>query len=583
MKDDHTTTDRRYSRRRFIRGVGLAAGVATMAPVLACSQTGRGGQAAGSGGLASPDKQVFTIFNAEPNFLDPQQASFDEDITVVKQLYRGLLYVDKSDPNKVIPAAAKDVPTTANGGISADGATYTLHLRSGLTWQDGSLLSAKDFEYGIKRLFDPKLAGNYASFYFNIAGSEAYYNALGSKQQPKNPSAQQLAGLRDAVRVQATDAQTLVIKLSRPQPSFTTLLTLWPVSPVQQAQIDKYGDTAFSEAATIVGNGPFRLTEWAHKDHMVLEQNPHWWGEDRPSLRRIVMKDIEDDTVAYSAYQNNELDMAAVPLADVDVVKRDATLSKQNLRSDRQTTFALEFNVTRAPFDDVNVRHAFGEAVDREALITNVRHGVGKPAYSWLPPGVPDYDANLGKQYTFDPAKAKADLSKSKYGARLPAVRLTIANSASGKLQAQFIQDQLQTNLGVKVDLEVLESATYKGRYQQGDFQTVIGGWGSDYADPEDWLPELFGTNAGNNQYKYSNPQVDQLFKQAKATADNNQRLDAYKRAQQIITDDMPVACLYYAQANILVKPWVKGLVMTGLDGAIPGDWFFTNVAITKH
>ena len=582
MKDDHTTPDRRYSRRRFIRGLGLAAGVATMAPVLACSQTSTGGQPSGSGVLASPDKQVFTIFNAEPNFLDPQQASFDEDITVVKQLYRGLLYVDKSDPNKVIPAAAKDVPTAGNGGISADGATYTLHLRSGLTWQDGSPLTAKDFEYGIKRLFDPRLAANYASFYFTIVGAEAYSNALGTKAKPLNPSKKQLASLRDAVGVRATDAQTLVITLLRPQPSFVTLLTLWPVSPVQQAQIDKYGDRAFSEAANIVGNGPFRLSEWAHKDHLVLEQNPHWWGEDKPSLQRIVMKDIEDDTVAYSAYQNNELDMAAVPLADVDVVKRDATLSKQNVRADRQTTFALEFNVTRAPFDDVNVRHAFGEAVDRAALITNVRHGVGKPAYSWLPPGVPDYDATLGKQYRFDAAKAKADLSQSKYSARLPSIKLTLENSASGKLQAQFIQDQLQTNLGVKIDLETLESASYKGHYQNGDFQAIIADWSSDYADPEDWLPELFGTNGSDNQFKYSNPQVDQLFKQAKATADNNQRLDAYKKAHQIIVDDMPVVFLYYDQNNILVKPWVNGLITTGLDG-IPGDWFFTNVSIGRH
>ena len=203
------------------------------------------------------------------------------------------------------------------------------------------------FRYRIKRLFDPNLAGDYASFYFNIVGAEEYYDALGTKASPKNPSAQELGRLRDAVGVRASDDSTLVIMLKAPQPSFDTLLTLWPVSPVQKAQIDKFGDKAFSDARNIVGNGPFRITEWAHQDHLTLEKNPNWWGDDKPSLTKIVMRDIEDDTVAFTAYRNGELDMAGVPLADVDVVKNDPTLSKENYRVDMQTTFGLEFNLSR--------------------------------------------------------------------------------------------------------------------------------------------------------------------------------------------------------------------------------------------
>jgi oligopeptide transport system substrate-binding protein len=215
-----------------------------------------------------------------------------------------------------------------------------------------------------------------------------------------------------------------------------------------------------------------------------------------------------------------------------------------------------------------------------------VQKGVGKPAYSWLPPGVPDYDPELGMDYKFDAAKAKADLAKSKYASSVPAIKFTFVNSASAKIRAAFVQDQLKTNLGVNIDLEALESATYKSRYQQDDFQMVFGGWGSDYADPEDWLPQLFGTGAGNNKYMYSNPQVDALFKQAQTTTDNTQRLNLYKQAQQIIVQDMPVAFIYYAQTNGLKKPYVQGVIPTGLDGlgsfGEAGDWFFTNVYISK-
>ena len=568
------TGGHQITRRAFVRSIGLAAGTSALAPfIAACSKSKSATNGSG---------QVLTIVNPEPNFLDPQQAAFSDDIAVIKQMYRGLLYIDRTQPENVIPAAATQVPSTANGGISADGLTYTLHLRSDLVWQDGSHLTAKDFEYGIKRLFDPQLASDYASFYFNITGAEAYNSAFGTKAAPKKPSTDELNRLRNAVGVQATNDQMLVVKLLQPQPSFNTLLSLWPVSPVQKAQIDKYGDKAFAEASRIVGNGPFKLTEWVHKDHMTLEQNSHWWGEDKPSLGKIVMKDIEDDTVAFTAFKNGELDLAIVPLVDVDVVAKDPVLSKQNVRADSQDTYVLAFDVARVPFDDVNVRRAFSEAIDRDSLIKNVRQGIGKPAYSWLPPGVPDYDPSLGQEYKFDTAKARSDLARSKYGTNLPPMKLTIGSSASEKLQAQFIQSQLQTNLGAKVDLEVLDSAAYKGRYQQGDFQMVVDNWQSDYADPEDWLPELFGTNGGNNKYKYSNPQVDQMFKSAKATANDTQRLAAYKTAHQLIVADQPMVFLYYDQTNFVVKPWVQGLVTTGLDG-LPGDWFFTDVSISSH
>src|SRR5262249_28351582 len=159
------------------------------------------------------------------------------------------------------------------------------------------------------------------------------------------------------VGVKATDAQTIVFTLMAPQPSFNTLLTLWPLSPIQRAQIDKFGDKAFTDAANIVGNGPFKMAEWAHRDHITLVPNRNGWGDDKPQLTKVVLKDIEDDTVAFAAYRNGELDMTNVPLANVDVVRNDPVLSKENYHADLQTTYGIEFNMTRPPFDDINVRH----------------------------------------------------------------------------------------------------------------------------------------------------------------------------------------------------------------------------------
>src|SRR5690242_14591905 len=114
---------------RFGARSWVAAAIAVLLLGAACSRQGNGsptaGESQGPGELAPPDKQVLRIVNPEPNFLDPQRASFGDDIAIIRQIYRGLLYVDKNDANKVVPAAAKEVPSSANGGISADGKTYT--------------------------------------------------------------------------------------------------------------------------------------------------------------------------------------------------------------------------------------------------------------------------------------------------------------------------------------------------------------------------------------------------------------------------------------------------------------------------
>lgn len=501
----------------------------------------------------------------EPTTLDPQIAAFANDINIIKQLFRGLLWYDEN--LGVVSAAAKEVPSKENGGISEDGLTYTFKLRDDLAWSDGERLTASDFEYSLKRLFDPAVGaqGYYYSFYTNIVGAEAYSTGEGPA---------------DGVGVTAVDDATLEIKLTKVQPTLLQLLALWPAFPVRQDVIEEHGE-AWTEAGNLIGNGPFVLKEWVHEDHITIEANPNYWGDDKPTLQRIVFQMIPDESVALIAYQNNELDMTDIPLPDTKRFEGNP----EQLKYAELTTFAQEFNNTREPFDDPLVRKAFKLAVDSQAYVDSVRQGSGLPAFSWIPPGMPGYNPNMGTDYAFDPEKAKQFLADAGYpnGEGLPDITVTIADTQAGRLTAEFLQEQLRTNLGVNIDIEILESATYEDRYLASDFQFVLGGWGADYADPENWLPQLFGTNAGLNQYKYSNPEVDDLFAQAAVELDNDKRLDLYDRAQKIIIDeDMGVAPLYYRIRNWLVKPWVKGVITTGLD-ASPGDWFYTNIRILAH
>jgi oligopeptide transport system substrate-binding protein len=551
------------ARKATFTLLGLA--VLAFGTLLAACGTGQTVPATSTGEVLAERQELRIRTSGEPTTLDPQIAAFANDVTIIKQLFRGLVWYDQD--LGVVPAAAKELPSRENGGISEDGLTYTFKLRDDLVWSDGEPLTAADFEYSLKRLFDPQAGaqGYYYSFYTNIVGSEAYAAGQGSAEE---------------VGVKAIDDTTLEIKLTRVQPTLLQLLALWPAFPIRQDMVEKHGE-AWTDAGNLIGNGPFVLKEWIHGDHITVEANANYWGDDKPALQRIVFQMIPDESVALVAYQNDELDMTAVPSADIRRFERNPEL----LKYAELSTLAQGFNNTRDPFTDPLVRKAFKMAVDSQAYVDSVLQGAGLAAFGWIPPGMPGYNPDIGAAYAFDPEGAKELLAQAGYpnGEGLPHITITIADTQTGTLTAQFLQEQLRINLGVNIDIEVLESATYQERYLASEFQFALVGWEADYADPENWLPQIFGTDAGLNQYRYSNPVVDDLFAQAAVELDNGKRLELYDQAQQIIIDDdMGTAPLCYSIREWLVKPSVTGIVTTGLDSS-PGDWFYTKVRILAH
>ena len=521
----------------------------------------------------------------EPQTLDPNRAFFANDITLVKSLFRGLLWFDEE--LNLVPMAAREVPTTANGGISADGVTYTFRLRDNLKWSDGQPLTARDFEYSVKRFLDPRLAAEYASFYYDIKGAEEFNTSKATDEAT-------LARLRDGVGVKAADDRTLAFTLNAPRPTFLQLTALWPIFPVRQDVIDRFGDR-WTEAGNLIGNGPFTLQEWVHQSHLVLAPNPNWWGPEKPSVEKLTFRIITDRIQLYNAYLAGELDFAFIPPEQTDAVRNDPTLSTENVIHTELTTFAWQFNNQRAPFNNKLVRQAFSMAVDRDALVQAVFRGVGQPAYSWIPPGMPDHDANLGLEYKLNPTRARELLAQAGFpdGRGLPKVTFTFAQTGTNPLVAQFAQQQFTQSLGIDIDLDAVEPRVFQQRIGENDIQLSLLGWGADYPDPDNWLPELWGCKqrdaaskcivyAGNNHNLYDNPEFDRLMAQAARELDNVRRLETYAQAQRLLVSDAPVIFTYYRARNLLIKPYVRGFTRTGLDGGTPGDWFYERVSIAR-
>ena len=535
---------------------------AAIIALLAVAAVGCKSDSGGSAGGQLADQQELRVRIAgDPSTLDPQLASFADEISVVKQLYRGLFTYDE-DLN-VVPAVALEVPTKANGGVSQDGLTYTIKLRSDATWSDGKAVTANDFVYAFKRLFDPEAGaqGYYFSFYTAIDGADAFASGEGTA---------------DDVQVSALDANTLQITLAHEQPTLPTLLALWTAAPLRQDIIDQYGD-AWTEPGNQIGNGPFVLTEYAPEDRIVLEANTNYWGDDTPTLQRLVYRIIPEDSAAVIAYQNGEIDITSIPTADSARFENDP----ERVRFAQLETYALQYNNAQAPFDNVLVRQAISRAIDRDAFVRVVRGGVGVPATGWLPPGMPGGDAAVGAGLGFDVEQAQALLSQAGFpnGDAFPDVTLTIADVASNRLTAEFLQEQLNKNLGINIKIETLEEGAFFDRYGAGDFQLTWLSWFADYADPENWLPEQFATNGGLNVLGYSNAQVDDLLAQAAVELDPTQRLAFYQQAHELIIQDQALTPVFHPERNYLVKSNVADLVTTALDAA-PGDWFVTSVRI---
>ena len=543
----------RWIQTRRLALIGITALIVMMA--VACG---------GGSDKSAADQQLRIRINEDVSTFDPQLAVSADEISVAKQLYRGLFtYNDNLD---VVPAIATELPTADNGGISSDGLTYTIKLRDDATWSDGKALVAQDFVYAFQRLFDPDAGaqGSYSAYYTAISGAEAASSSDGKTSD---------------VGVSAPDEHTLVLKLDHPQPTLVTLLALWPASPLRQDIIEQNGD-AWTEPGTLVSDGPFVLASYEPGAEIGLTANPSYWSDDAPKLTELTYKIITDDSAALLAYKNNEIDMTSIPLEQAEQYNGNA----EQVRFGQMETMALQYNVGKAPFDNKLVRQAFSRALDRDTYVATLLSGVGQPALGWLPPGIPGVSADVRNDFAFDKAGAADLLAQAGYanGKDFPKVTITIPDDGSYQTVAEFVQQELKQNLGIDMDIETLESTTYGDRWFGGDFQLTLFDFFGDYADPENWLPQEFMTDGGFNVTGYSNAQVDALLSQAATEPDQATRLKLYEDAHKLIIDDQAVTPIYHPERNYLVKHKVDGLDVTPLD-AEPGDWFVARVEITGN
>jgi oligopeptide transport system substrate-binding protein len=546
--------------------------LAIMAIAVACGDDddddGGDDTSGGGGGTASPTAQVqkpsgtITIGATQFETWDPHFSDFAQDITHMVYVWRGLYHLDLND--KPQPAMADGAPK-----VSSDGKTYTITLKKNLKWSDGQPLTAEDFVLGIQRTCNPDVAGHYQYILTNIVGCDDYYAAADATPAKK-------AELQKAVGVKAIDATTLEIKINEAQPTFATLLALWPTFPAPKHKLAAV-DAPWPGPLENVYNGPFMPKAYTEKATMELVPNPNWVGQP-VGVEKVVLKYVDDPAVLNQAYRTGEVDATVANKPELDKLKTE--FAKELYLYPATRTIGLEFNVTKAPVDKPEVRLALSQATDRTTMMKVVFKDANTATTSWVPParnGLKggEYDSILG----FNPAKAKENLAKAGYpdGKGFPELTLLIVDSATNKLLGEFLQAEWKKHLGIDLKLEITDSKTRSSRFNSSDFQLVTGGWQEDYPDPENWFLGLWETGGSINKTKTSIKALDDTIAKAKFNTNDEERRKLYRDAEKLLLEQANgIAPLWHTLAAMLVKPHVKGMVENKRPGDtfVPGDWY---------
>jgi oligopeptide transport system substrate-binding protein len=545
-----------------------------------------GGSNTVSQNLAPASQQILRANNGtEPNSFDPTQQTYTYEGAVGRHVFETLLR-PKLDNSDVEPAAAKSYD------VSTDGLTYTFHLQTNAKWSDGKPVTASDWVYGFKHLLNPALAAGYVDPFFDttIAGAANYGNIDVS-------SASAIDSFLNGLGVSASDANTFVIKLQAPAAYFKWVVTLWQAAPIRKDVVEAAAGGTFAStdttkafawansANTIIGNGAFKISEIAAKDHVTLVPNPNYWGP-AAKLQKIVLYEISDGNTAYSQYQTGALDMIGVPLADVTVVRNDPVLSKQAKLIPTNSNYWIAYNGKKTPLDKADVRMALSKSIDRTKLVNDINHGNGAPMTGFIPKGMSGYDTSDNAQ-SFDPTAAKALLTKAGVTiADLSKLKLLTRNSTGSKTTNQFLVDQWNTNLGTSIQVDVIDSKTVTSRIRKGQFDIYgLDGWIGDYPDQQDWF-DIFLTGACHslNWGCVTVPGYDALVAKADSELDQTQRNKDYLTAQKMLIDNAVVGFMFQPYEYDLIKPYVGGLsITTGDDQNLPGDLRWTTAYITAH
>jgi oligopeptide transport system substrate-binding protein len=483
-------------------------------------------------GPAAKRGDLVFINGAEPETLDPGLITGQPEGRVVNALFEGLTTFN---------AEARAVPGMAESWtISDDKRVYTFKLRPGITWSDGTPITAQDFVDSWRRTLLPETAASYNYQLFYVKNAQ--------------PFAEGKITDFSQVGVKALDERTLEVTLENPTPFFLDLCATPPLAPVPVKVIEKFGDD-WIKPEHMVNNGAYVVDTWRINDIIRLRKNPRYWNAADVALETIDVLPIAKDTVAFNFYASGladlSMDKGLTPPALLDALKKRPDFHPAPFLG----TYFLRFNCQKGPFTDPRVRRAFGMAVDKRRIVEKVTRAGELPATGFVPPGLEGYVSPDGLLY--DPEQARQLLAEAGYpgGKGFPLVNYLYDDRGSNEFIAVELQDMWAKELGVTVNLAKQEWKVYLNSMSSLDYDIARSSWVGDYPDPNTFL-DLFLTGGGNNRTGWSDPDYDRLIAEAGREIDPAKRFALLHEAETLlVAKQAPICPLYYYVGIQLYDP----------------------------
>lgn len=478
--------------------------------------------------------------SADPETLDHHKTSTTYEAHIMRDLYEGLVIYDAK--GKVVPGVAE------SWTISDDGRTYTFKLRPDAKWSNGDPVTAGDFVFALKRIMMPETGAKYANILYPIKNAEKI-----------NKSSESV----DTLGVKALDTHTLKITLEAPTPYFLELLTHQTALPLHEKTVKQYSSD-FVQPGKMVSNGAYKLVEFIPNDKLILVRNKYFHDNAEVQIDKVIFYPTEDRGAALRRFQAGELH------SNNNAPMEQITFMRENLGGQLRIapflgTYYYAINMDKKKFADVRVRQALSMAIDREFIADKIWGSSMVPAYSFVPPGISNYDQPAYADYKDIPIidreeKAIELLNKAGYGPNNPlSLEIRYNTSENHKNTAIAIADMWKP-LGVQVTMLNTDTKTHYALLRdKGDFDIARAGWIGDYSDPQNFLFMIESDNDGFNYANYKNSEYDALMKKAAATVDLKKRAALLHNAEQIFMRDLPLIPLLHDGSLSLISNKLKG------------------------
>ncbi|MDQ6720374.1 MAG: peptide ABC transporter substrate-binding protein [Candidatus Dormibacteraeota bacterium] len=525
-----------------------------------------GGGSGTSENLASDQTLSFPLVD-DVGILDPGKMSAGVDIDIFRNVFSGLYKF--TDDLKQVPDIASGPPT-----ISSDGLTYTFPMRHDVKFSNGDPVKADDFIYSWNRA--ARLQGDYASVFAPVVG----YTDVSKGR------ATTMSGLKKI------DDYNFSATLSAPAGYWYTEVALWTAYVVDQRVISVAGDDKwFTDPATYIGTGPFKMTARVAKQSIDFAPVANWYGGSTGVIKHVHIEVIADQKAELTKYESGNFSMigyAQGSLTPEDLIRysNDPSLKAQLTLKPLARTDWIGFNLKVGPFAGIDAgmhgRHAFSTAIDRAQLVdiacskgTACSAATGGVITKGLQGFLGD---NTDPNAVFNAAAAKAEYQAwDPTGSKVKGLVYTYNATAFNKAVCENLASQWQKNLGVTVQCASQDRASFFAARTKCTYPIFRHSWGADYDNPQDWFDFLFVTGGGSSGSCYSNPALDSLVTSANQKSLTDGLAD-YKKANQILVDQsIPGPLVYYIHANV-VHPWVKGV-----DGNALYDFYWSDARILQH